>query len=80
METRCDCPRSLNIFLAIFLLAIATTAIFNIWDTYLPAWTTILSLIFGLMSIILNSISRVRQKGEYLSIEQANKLHSRDGY
>ncbi|PLX24698.1 hypothetical protein C0580_04265 [Candidatus Parcubacteria bacterium] len=79
METHCDCPKPLNIVIGLFLIFVSILAIFRVWEIFMPPWAILISLILGLLSIILNSISRARQNGE-LTTEQANKLHSRDGF
>lgn len=79
MEARCDCPKPLNVIIGVFLILLAILAFFKAWQIAIPPWLSLLCLILGLLSIILNTISRARQTGE-ITIEQANKLHSRDGY
>ena len=80
MTIRCGCPRSLNITVGIFLIFLGILSFFNVWGVFMPTWLALICLILGLMTIILNSVIRVQEKGKHLTAEQANQIHAREGY
>ncbi|MBT7228810.1 hypothetical protein HN859_04790 [Candidatus Parcubacteria bacterium] len=80
MNQRCYCPVSLNITIGLFLIFLAIVAFLHTWGVFLPLWLSLLSLLLGLLSIVLNSLNRVHERGEDISLEQADKLHANEGF
>lgn len=80
MSQRCYCPVSLNITVSLFLIFLAIVAFSHTWDVYMPIWLSLLCLILGLLSLALNSVNRIHERGENITIEQADKLHANEGF
>ncbi|MBT6691698.1 hypothetical protein HOB10_05215 [Candidatus Parcubacteria bacterium] len=80
MGQRCYCPVSLNVTVGLFLIFLSILSFFEIWDVYMPFWLSVLSLFLGIMAIIMNSINRIHDKVNDLSVEKADELHANEGY
>ncbi|MBT4349649.1 hypothetical protein HOD19_02605 [bacterium] len=80
MGKYCTCPIYFNIFVGLFLIALAIIGFINLFDVLLPLWLSMIILILGLLMIILNSINNSYVNANNLDIEQINKMHANEGY
>lgn len=80
MSKNCSCPTSFNIVVGLFLIALSVAGWLQLWEIIMPSWLTLINLILGLLIIILNSLNRAYEKADNLSVEEANKLHAKEGF
>jgi len=80
MPVSCNCPVAYNIFIGFFLVFLAILGFFKIWDILIPTWLSMINLFFGVLAIILNTLNRLNEKSEDLTVEEANRLHANEGF
>ncbi len=80
MTNNCNCPVAYNIFLGFFLIFLAIISFGKIWGVLMPLWLSIIILFLGVLAIILNTLNRINEKNEDLTIEEANRLHANEGF
>ena len=80
MPVSCNCPVAYNIFIGFFLVFLAILGFFKIWDILIPTWLSMVNLFFGVLAIILNTLNRLNEKSEDLTVEEANRLHANEGF
>ena len=80
MPVSCNCPVAYNIFIGFFLIFLGILGFFKIWDILIPTWLSMVNLFFGVLAIILNTLNRINEKSEDLTVEEANRLHANEGF
>ncbi len=80
MPVSCNCPVAYNIFIGFFLIFLAIVGFFKIWDILMPTWLSMVNLFFGVLVIILNTLNRLNERSENLTVEEANRLHANEGF
>jgi len=46
----------------------------------MPLWLSVLNLLLGILTVAMNSLNRIHEKVDDLSIEKADKIHANEGY
>lgn len=82
MGKYCYCPTFLNVVAGIFMIFLAISAFFNIWEIFVPLWLSVVTFIIGVLLILLNSVNSVQEKinTDNLNAERANRIHASEGY
>ena len=80
MAKNCGCPIFFNIIIGLFLIALAIVGFIKLFSIQMPIWLSVLNLLLGLLTIILNSINRLESNVDNMSTEQANKMHANEGF
>ena len=71
MAKNCTCPTHFNIFVGLFLVALALVGFTGLFEVAMPLWLSIIILIIGLLTLILNLMNYVYTND--LNIDQTNK-------
>jgi len=80
MARNCTCPTHFNIFVGLFLVALAIVGFIKLFEVVMPLWLSIIILIIGLLTLILNLMNRLYVNADDLSIDQTNEIHANEGF